>query len=128
ELAVLDARPRRLAMLEELDRQLHVHRAFHGRSDDLAFAHPEMAVAERKERAGNAHAEIDGVAGADLGTVHVAPEIVGHDGRPGLAVCGSDAEAAEERAQGDLPRRAAIRGTGAQDARLLVHVVEPDGL
>jgi hypothetical protein len=33
-----------------------------------------VPIAERQERAGNAHAEIYGVAGANLGTIHVPAE------------------------------------------------------
>ena len=66
-------------MLDQIDGEVDIHRPLGRRTDDLSLAHRVMPVAEREQRAGNFHAEIDGVAGADFGTIHVAAEGIGND-------------------------------------------------
>ena len=115
-------------MLDQVDRQLDVHRAFDRRAHDLALAHRVVAVAEREQRTRDAHAEVNRVAGADLGAVHVAAEGVGNDRRARFAVRRRNPETTEKGARGTSQENFPSCERARATPFAAVDVVEPDRL
>src|SRR5947209_7207234 len=99
-LGVLDVRPARRAPFDQVDGQVDVHRSLDRRADDLALAHRVVPVAERQQRARHVHAEVNRVAGAHLGAIHVAAEEIRND-RGAHLLSRRDAETAKERRERD---------------------------
>src|ERR1700680_567483 len=84
-----------------------------------------MAVAEIEEASFYVDGEIDGVADAGLGRVHVAAKF-GRDQRTaGLAIRGGNADASEERMHGNLHREVGVERLESCRVCRVIDVVEP---
>src|SRR5207249_9559695 len=93
ERAVVGARPADPLALDDLERELDVHRDLDPGPDDLAVALERVTVADVEERALRRNREVDGDALAEAAIVHVAALRPRGRRRNLLAAVGRDTEA-----------------------------------
>src|SRR4029077_16317461 len=87
-----------------------------------------MAVAEIEEAPFYVDGEIDVIADAGLGRVHVAAKFGGDQRTAGLAISWGNADASEERMYGNLHREVGVERLEGCGFCRVIDVVEPDPL
>ncbi len=76
---VLEARPRDFLALDQIDLQTHPERYLDAGTGNFTIALRSVAIAEKQQRAGNVHRQVEGVTRTRFGRIHVAAELAGHN-------------------------------------------------
>src|SRR5579864_1495063 len=125
-MVVLKAWPADLLSFDDVDRNARMQRNFDGGAGNFSVAHSGMSIAHIKQRSGNVHRQIQGIAGAGFGGVHVAAELCRYDRAARLAIGGCYSYAAKERMERNFDGEIRVQRLEGRGIVCMIDGKEPD--